>query len=310
MKYFALLLLLMWARCGVLAADEKPAGLRIRLYQVPASFFADKEGRLVSGVKAIPQEHPDSDAAQYDVREFLEQWGCKFAPEDEAIYQPARESLVIRARQVTFDAIEGMHLDKYFWDLPSLLRIEVTLVEFSTADMSKGEVPSSYDALRKAARDSWRVVDRVAVVAKSGQRATSVSKTGAPDPKSAAPAPAPNPCQKESSVADGLHPLQPGEAGTQVEAELVLAPDESTTDVILAYSYRAQEHGGLEWNVTTALTGIAGKPLIAQFGPVAADVPGAGPTRMRALVVRVDVLDLRPKKFPAEKDARPQPAKP
>ena len=306
MKYFALLLLLLWVHHGALGAEEKPAttGLRIRLYQVPENFFVDQKGRLADGVRAIQKAHPESDEAQYDVREFLEEWGCKFAQEEEAIYQPGRESLVIRARQETIDAIEAMHVDKYFWDLPSLLRIEVMLVEFSMANLPKGEVPTSYDALREAAGDSWRVVNRAAVVTKSGQRTLSVGKTGAPDPKFAVPALAPAPCQKEASSAVEWHPLQPGEAGAKLETELVLGPDYSTTDINLAYSYRAQESGGLEWNVTTALTAISGKPLIVQFAPVAADVPGAGSTRMRALVVRVDVLSLRSKKFPSEKEAK------
>lgn len=306
MKHRVLLLISMCVLQGALCAEEKPvsAALVTRMYEVPPNLFMDESGHLKEEIKAIVQP-PSVVGPQYDLREFFKRHGCEFGAGEEAIFQQQNRTLLLRGKPETVDAAEGAILPSFCFIGSFLLRVEASLVEFSTAKVPVGELPSSFDGLRQAAGDSWRVVNRTVILTKSGQQTRTTAKYSDPREKPTAS----NSLHAEAGNTEAYHSLQPGEAGIFLAVEPVLGPDGRTIDLNVEYRYRAQARGGPQWEVTTSVTATDRQPIIVQVAPVAPEVTDAGPSLARALVLRAVVETPGPLKEHAERHPD-SPAKP
>jgi hypothetical protein len=281
-------LLLLFSVCFCLPtrgdeAAPAPQVQRLRTWQVPPDL--------------IPRPANGS-TAQWDVREWLEANGAKFAPGDEAICNSSG-NLIVRAKAETLDLVDQALTFGTRLTAESNLRVEVVLAEFSAAKVPEldGEIP--YATLRKAAGDSWHVLNHIIVVTTSGQRAVVTSSEGTPEKKKTEPLPE----QGQPQSSNGSGPvLRLGESGATLMLDPVLNENGKTIDVNVDYHYRGT--GAWDWKGTLPITVKDGVPMLAQLDSVQSRGDRAQPANLRALVLRVDVVHpqkttTRPNREPA-----------
>lgn len=238
-----------------------------------------------TGGDRLPEEVPE-DQPPGDARAWFEANGIPFAEGEEAFFDGRLRVLMVRAQAATIERVDKI-VHQHWPHLPvENLRVEFTLVEFSAAKTPGLKGDTAYAALLKEAGDSWHVLNQLQVVARSGWRASAISRFGdsleQPDTAGSK--------KNLSPLDDPSVSLQPGEFGATAEIEPTLSFDEKDIDMNFAYRFRAPGNPPWGWKISTTLTIKDGRPLIAQIdsAPPGADHSSAG--KSRALVVRVDVV--------------------
>jgi hypothetical protein len=282
MKFRRLILCLFCACLFARGQELEPASreMRTRLY-----WLAPDD--LTHGAKALPQRIADSPwNAQFDMREYLAGKGVKLEADEEAIYQPAPRVLVVRATRKTLEAVDALRFLGCAGNAPSNLRVEAELVEFSAGTAPEFTVELPLAELRKAAGDSWRVLNRVQVRTRPGERTLVVSKTGsnAPEPKDA-----PSATDQPQSSEEFGH-LSKGEFGATLEVEPTLDPDGGFAQVNMVYACRAGETPTVEWNTRVTTIVKTGSPKVIQMSSATPGADGTQPAKIRALILRVDAI--------------------
>ncbi|HEY3898884.1 MAG TPA: hypothetical protein VGM54_09745 [Chthoniobacter sp.] len=217
-------------------------------------------------------------------REWFEANGVNFSPSDEIIADSSG-NIVMRAEKVaTLDLVDAILGGEAGFPEPDL-RVEVSLVEIFTAKPPKLDGPVSYAALRRAAKGSWRILNQIELTTVPGQRSTAISKIGVAKKMPAKPV---VPLGQWQVTGDG--PLPPNQRGASLEVEPVAGPDGKTIDVNLNYHYRGP--GVQSWDTKPGLTMTLenGVPKVVQVEIMPENHGSLLPARLRALIVRTDVV--------------------
>jgi hypothetical protein len=286
MRFLLLLFCLVSPCLRVLGEEAKsaPQDLRVRMWIIPPDYYCCRN----PGISSAPQEKPGPASTQSDIRPWLEAHGIKFAPGEEAIYDVSVGVLLVRAKAETLDAIDALGLQVWAREPIRDLHAEMDLVEFPASAVPDlhGEIP--FETLRKAAGDSWLVLNRMQTVTKSGQRVSVISKAGTPEEKP--PAPPIGKDQPQPSDGPPPPPLLRGELGSTLEFEPVLGPDGIMIDVNLIYHFRAPGPPAWDWESNISMTVKNGVPVVLQLSSAPADGDPSRPAKLRAIVLRVDVV--------------------
>jgi len=233
-----------------------------------------------------PDRVPESEA-QVDARPWLLRTAnIHFAPGDEAFFNLRFRVLMVRASPATIALIDKH--SRTAWRLEALertIRVEASLVEFSAPETPALDGKTSIESLRKAAGDSWRVLNRIQVVT-NGNRGGAASKTGVPDEL-----PVPHPPGKDQSTTnDPLLTLLPGEFGAILDTEPSFGSQtEEIIDVNLYYQFRAPGPPVLNWTTTTSISVKVGIPMLLKLDTVAAEGDRSHLEKLRALILKVDI---------------------
>jgi hypothetical protein len=277
MKRVLLLVLSVFPCLQLFGEDARPTpqGLPFKLWYVPPLTFAGP------GVKPLSPDVED----QWDLREWFEKNGVKLSPDEEAIYDRSRTTLMVRAKAGTLDLVDSLGFSRCTSYVPCLLRVEVVLVECSAPNLPDlgGEI--SVDTLRKAAGDSWHVMNRMLVTTKSGQRALMTSMATHLEKELATPPPEKD--QSPQSEEDAS--MKRDEVGASLEVSAILG-DKGIICLNLNYHYRAQGTPVWNWEATLSACAHNGAPILLQLDFAAPDAEPARPMKLRAMILRVDVV--------------------
>lgn len=241
--------------------------LRVKMWYLPVTKMTGTARDL------LPEEVPETQAP-VDGRRWFEDNGIQFGPGEEVLFDGRLRVLMVRAKGATIEKI-GQVVHHQWPDNPvEFLRIEVDLAEFSAGKPLQINSETSYETVLKEAGDSWRVLSRLQVVTRSGQKATAVSN--APSA-----------------------PLRRGEPEVAVEIEPILSPDEKIIDLNLSYRFRAGKNPPLDRKTVTSAVVKDGSPVIVQVNSVAPEGDRAAPMKFRGLVIKVDVVRVKSVSGPA-----------
>ena len=267
------------------AAEE----LDFRLVPVPASVFStpDPSSRNAArkpkpGVRQMEGNEP----GRFDVREFLSKYGVSFPAGSMAFYDGA---LVVRDTAPNLTLIDRIFEKCAPGATPEMVSIELSTYE-CTLPPSKKLLPWEelmFADLVDLPKGSVKLVDRNTIVTKSGQRCISTRVTNAGNTADA---------RKGNGVSSPA--FHPGEAGSLLELEPVVGPDDETVDINLAYQLRtklpgAGDNGYAELKVTTSFAMWIEHPLVVHSAPVEGQ-----PGKYFVVVARVQLMDLNEFKLP------------
>ena len=268
--------------------------LRVKMWYVPyqssgSSLYDDPPPEL------IPESIAQVDAREWLQRRFRSQIPGKlgdlhFAPGEEAFFNGRLRVLMVRASPATIALIDNFARSSWKLEaVESVLRVEASLVEFSAPQRPELDGKTSVESLRKAAGDSWRVLNRIHVNATPGNRATAISKTGAPvEP------PVAHPPGKDQTTLSGQSPvLLPGEFGAMLDIEPAFGAGEEQEEIIdvnLYYQFRAPGPPAWNWKTTTSVSVKKGRPMLLQVDSAAPEGDRSHPAKLRGLILKVDVI--------------------
>ena len=272
---FALLLLL---PALVHAPAAELEEIQTKVFVVSPYFLGGDEAKFPKTPKGL-----------IDLREYLKIREIELPGNGEAVYDPPAHRIVVKAPEDMLDQIMGLWQEY----VPNTIRAVFTIVEFSAADAV--DFPDlGYAELRKLAGNSWRVLDRVTLVGKSGQKFV-IDMLGKKEPPGKNSVP-PKAKGKEEEPDFFNAPISVNQFGTRVEVEPQIGPDGVTVDLSFEYVHRSraaadqppmvircQSNASLTHNV----------PLVVQTGtyaPPKGDSSHA-PAKEWAVVVQVSVLD-------------------
>ena len=267
-------LLILYAAClgGHVCGDEAAPTARPR-YLRTWKFPTEMIPRSVDGKPAA--------------REWFEANGVKFSPRDEITADSSGNVVVWAEKVATLDLVDAIFGGESGVPEPDL-RVEVSLVEISTAKPPRLDGDVSYAALRKAAKGSWRILNQMELTTVSGQRSIAISKIGVARKMPAKPD---VPLGQWQATGDG--PLPPNQRGVSLEVEPVAGPDGKTIDIHLNYQYRGP--GVQSWETKPGLTMTVenGVPKVIQVETTPENHGSPLPARRRVLIVRADVVILK-----------------
>ena len=281
MKHLLPIFCFFYACISVLGEDAPDQNVRTRFTGLlPSTFPHDK-------TKPLPQHTDDPPwELQFDVSEYLTSSGIKWLPHEDAIYQPASRVLVVRARPAILDEV-GVILGVYgcAGNGRSALRVEVALVEFASAKAPElsGDVP--YEEMRKAAGDSWHVLNRSVVTTRSNERTVVISKSAPSEEKADTTV-----AKDNLNPEDKIEPLLDGEYGTTFEVNPSLGPDRRTALVDLSYHYRVRGPEAMFWEATMSADVTVAVPTVLQLNSAPRRADASTPAKLRALILRVDAI--------------------
>jgi hypothetical protein len=236
-----------------------------------------------------PNRVPESEA-QIDAREWLQRVAeIHFAPGEEAFFNLRFRVLMVRASPATIALID--HFAHTAWKLDTVrpaIRMEATLVEFSVPKTTAIGAKPSIESLRKAAGDSWRVLNRIQVITNgNANKGIVTSKNVTPGTPLVAPPAGKDP----SSSADSPPSFLPGEFGAILEAEPSLgAYSKEIIDLLISYQFRAPGPPLLNWTTITSVTVRDGVPMLLKLDSVAPEADRSHPAKLRALIMKVDLV--------------------
>ena len=209
--------------------------------------------------KGIDQS-PKTEEGLVDLREYLEARNIKLPATGLAIYDPEFATVTVRAPR---EVIERLDL---LWraDYPIAARISFILVEFSL-DESITPVGMAYEELKKAAGNSWRILDRRTIVVRSGYKVTSdLQGKRSPPAKGGGPGK-----QKDAGAASWPNPLST--FGSNVEAEVQIGESAADMYVTFVYQYHSRAAGEtpeVSMSVHEDVTLLHNVPLIVHTATV------------------------------------------
>jgi hypothetical protein len=270
------------------ADDAKPAApqLLYRVYpNLPVDLF---RANTKSPLEAHVVDSGGNAATQFDMRDYFADQGFKFKAGEEAVYDPHQRTLVVHASSETLDNVAQLGIGGFCGIAPDRVFIEVSLVEFSGTKVLEGKNRLEYESLRKAAGDSWRVLSRIALVTKSGQRSLVAARDGAGEISGEKPQPVPS-ASAGTAPADTSTAMAPGEFGTRMEVEAIVGPDDATVDVNLVYSRRVPGRVGANMETTTTATVMKGTPTVLSLSSAPSEQIGAEPAMERALILEANL---------------------
>jgi len=254
---------------GVPSSEQQPDAqeLRVKMWYLPVT-------KLTGTARdRLPEEVPETQPP-VDERAWFEANGIHFVPGEEVLFDGRLRVLMVRAKGATIEKISQVVHNQWPDNPVEFLRIEVDLAEFSAGKSPQLNSESAYETILKEAGDSWRVLSRLQVTTRSGQKATAVSN--APSAS-----------------------LRRGEPEVAVEIEPILSPDEKIIDLNLSYQFRAEGNPPLDWKTVTSAVVKDGSPAIVQVNSVAPEGDRAAPMKFRGLVIKVDVVRVKSVSGPA-----------
>jgi hypothetical protein len=283
---------LLWLFCACLLlfgeeGESAPQEMPLKMWTLLPFQLRSNSG------KPISQGRPDAPNTQFDVRKWFEDFGIEFSPGEQAIYDQRVRTLMVRAKTETLDFVDSV-VDSSGCMLGTMgeLRVEVDLVEVSASKIPElaGEIP--YDAFRKAAGDSWHVLNRTMVVTKDGLRVITMARTGRPEEITSRPPGKDRPQSGADALpAVGAAELLPrGESGAALEIESYAGSNNDIIAVDLHYECRAPGKLGWDWWANNSTLVKDGAPVLLQWDSAPSEGDPAQPLKLRGMVLRVDII--------------------
>ncbi|MEI8340138.1 MAG: hypothetical protein WCH43_01220 [Verrucomicrobiota bacterium] len=248
-----------------------PQKMETSVWRVPIQFFSSADPSNKNGLrKPLPGFHSkqNPNSIQYDASEFLKSQGVAFPPGSDAIYDESGGCLIVRNTREQLELISSLWSDGGVTNGPRNVLIDLSTFEcdLPVNDNSDAAHRPTYSDLLRLPKKNIKLLDRVNVVTKSGQRSTvnhlknpaSNKPPGTEFEKDFNPKP---------SESNSFHK---GESGTLAEVEPQVGPDDTTIDVNLSYRFRTQSegNGASEVSFATSVTSWDDYPVVLHVSPV------------------------------------------
>lgn len=238
---------------------------------------------------------PKTPAGLVDLRHYLEIRDIKLPASGSAAYDPSYATVTVRAPEHVLEQLDQLWKN----ELPWAVRVSFTLVEFNLGDSTALPL-MDYEELKKAAGNSWRVVDRVTLMGKSGHKVTSEMQGRE---KSATKPKAP---PKQKGAEEALWPNPLSSFGSRVEMEPMIGAGAAALEVSFVYLYHSRPVGEMPeafMNVQTNVTLLHNVPVIVHtttVNPPKGDQARA-PAKELAVIAHAIVVDAAGRAFSLER---------
>lgn len=238
----------------------------------------------------LAARNPPPTVRRLEAKDYFRAAGIEIPPGGDAVFDPGSSRLVVRATPEVLRQVEEL-VQEGVVGQPRQVQVVLGLAEFTVPD-AQALADLNYERARALAGDSWRMLERTSLVAKSGQKSTGVYPI-APLAGEAAPAK-----PKASATPEWM--------SEEFEIEPQIGPDE--TEVSLEFRVVRHQPAGPSPKHFDAMEKLALRsdtPTLVRATALPAS-KGAKVLTVRALIVRARVVD-QTGAPPAPKPERPPP---
>lgn len=246
-------------------ASIVPNGWKVRSLQIPPGFFdeAFDAGLLTKAVEG-----------QVDVRKQLRGMGLELPEGSIAEFNPTFSTLALIAPADDVEILS--YMSGWCLTAPILVKVWATLVEFQVDRIAKYET-LSYDRLRSVAGDTWREIEHLEQLTRTGMRGAA---------------------RKRLDTKKEVRPdeeWEDGQLGTSFEVEPVLGADGRTIDI--NYRWHRRIAVGEKFNELDSTSTVAiqsGKSVVVACWPKELGQGKAeSKISVQALVLSADVVNMK-----------------
>lgn len=270
-----------------LAQTKEPAEKMFWMgYRMPQGFFSNpgsdgSEGKSQEKSEVLPATEVDMETdSTFDAREFLERSGVPFPAGSKAVLYRDPPILQVFNTKENLELVDSIMLASLGPCGTGFLQNEYTLVALKLSPAAFAKPVISVANLKAEAGNSWREINVLKFVSKSGIRVQASAAEGVE-----------NTIISSTPTTDGKPPA--GMSGSSCETENVVGPDGETIDVRFFYRFRGVPDGNkkpLEVSISSESTVGDGAPQILHLTAISGVAGSAlGQERVDgyALVLRV-----------------------